>query len=104
MDRRAFLKNSSPVFLFMTNGKFLVRSALSMASERSKVKFRFAVASDGHFGQPQTTWEENYTSVITHINHQHKKHRLMACIINGDVIHNDPAMLPLAKQQLDKLK
>ena len=104
MDRRAFLKNSSPVLLLMTNGKFLLRSALSMESERSKVKFRFAVASDGHFGQPQTTWEDNYTSIITHINHQHKKNRLKTCIINGDVIHNDPAMLPLAKQQLDKLK
>ena len=104
MDRRAFLKNSTPVLLLLTNGKLLYRSALSMESERSKVKFRFAVASDGHFGQPKTTWEENYTSIITHINHQHKKSRLKTCIVNGDIIHNDPNMLPLAKQQLDKLK
>jgi 3',5'-cyclic AMP phosphodiesterase CpdA len=104
MDRRTFIKNSTPVLLLLTNGKLLYRSALSLASERNKVKFRFAVASDGHFGQPKTTWENDYTSIVQHINKQHKRHRLKACIINGDVIHNDPAMLPLAKQHLDNLK
>jgi hypothetical protein len=104
MDRRRFLKNSAPVLLLLTNGKMFYRSALSLTEERKKVKFRFAVASDGHFGQPKTTWESDYTSIIQHINQQHKKSKLKACIINGDIIHNDPAMLPLAKQQLDQLK
>jgi predicted phosphodiesterase len=104
MDRRAFLKNTAPVLLLLTNGKLLYRSVLSPEWESRKVKFRFAVASDGHFGQPKTTWESDYTSVIQHINQQHKHSRLKACIINGDIIHNDPAMLPLAKQQLDQLK
>lgn len=104
MDRRTFLRNTTPVLLLLTNGKSFYRSALSMAGERNKVKFRFAVASDGHFGEPKTTWESNYTSIIEHINQQHNLHRLKTCIINGDIIHNDPAMLPLAKQQLDRLK
>ena len=104
MDRRAFLKNSTPVLLLLTNGKMLYRSALSFASDRKKVKFRFAVASDGHFGQPQTTWENDYSNIIQNINLQHTKNKLKACIINGDIIHNDPAMLPLAKQHLDQLK
>jgi hypothetical protein len=104
MHRREFLKNSTPVLLLLTNGKLLYRSALSLAPELNKVKFRFAVASDGHFGQPKTTWENDYTSIIQSINQQHKQHRLKTCIINGDVIHDDPAMLPLAKQHLDQLK
>jgi hypothetical protein len=104
MDRRSFLKNSTPVLLLFTNGKLAYQSALSMAGSGNKVKFRFAVASDGHFGQPKTSWENDYASIIQHINQQHKQSRLKACIINGDIIHNDPAMLPLAKQQLDQLK
>ena len=104
MHRREFLKNTTPVLLLFTNGKMLYRSALSFASDRKKVKFRFAVASDGHFGQPQTTWENDYSNIIQNINLQHKTSKLKACIINGDVIHNDPAMLPLAKQHLDKLE
>ncbi|WP_207514104.1 metallophosphoesterase family protein [Longitalea luteola] len=104
MDRRSFLKNSTPVLLLLTNGRLLYRSALSLADAGNKVKFRFAVASDGHFGQPKTSWENDYANIIQHINRQHTKSRLKACIINGDIIHNDPAMLPLAKQQLDQLK
>ncbi|THU39706.1 metallophosphoesterase [Niastella caeni] len=101
MDRRSFLKNSAPVLLLFTNGELLYRSALSLTSDRVKVKFRFAVASDGHFGQPKTTWDTDYGNIVQHINQQR---RLKACIINGDIIHDDPAMLPLAKQHLDKLK
>ena len=93
-----------PVLLLLTNGKLLYRSALSFEADSKKVKFRFAVASDGHFGQPQTTWENDYTSIVQHINQQHQQHRLQTCIINGDVIHNDPALLPLAKKHLDELK
>lgn len=104
MDRREFLKNSMPVLLVLTNGKMLFQSAASFEAHRDKVKFRFAVASDGHFGEPKTTWEDNYTSIIQHINQQHQQHRLKTCIINGDIIHNDPAMLPLAKKHLDELK
>jgi hypothetical protein len=104
MHRRHFLKNTTPVLLLLTNGKLLYRSVSELASPRNKVKFRFAVASDGHFGEPKTTWESNYSSIIQHINQQHKQSRLHTCIINGDIIHNDAAMLPLAKQQLDQLK
>lgn len=104
MDRRQFIRNSTPLLLLLTNGKMLYRSALSLNSTHNKVKFRFAVASDGHFGQPKTSWESDYTSIIQNINAQHKTHKLKACIVNGDIIHNDPAMLPLAKQQLDQLK
>jgi len=104
MDRRSFIKNTAPVLFLLTNGELFYRSALSLNSTHNKVKFRFAVASDGHFGQPKTSWESDYTNVIQHINAQHKQSRLKACIINGDIIHNDPAMMPLAKQQLDQLK
>ena len=104
MNRRHFLKNTTPVLLLLTNGKLMYRSVSELASPRNKAKFRFAVASDGHFGEPKTTWESNYTSIISHINQQHKQRKLQACIINGDIIHNDPAMMPLAKQQLDQLK
>jgi hypothetical protein len=103
MHRREFIKNSMPVLLLLTNGKMLYRSALSFA-DKSKVKFRFAVASDGHFGQPKTTWENDYSSIVQQINQQHKKHKLKSCIINGDIIHDDPAMLPLAKKHLDQLR
>ncbi|WP_205510041.1 metallophosphoesterase family protein [Longitalea arenae] len=104
MDRRSFLKNSTPILLLLTNGKLLYRSVSSLANAGKSVKFRFAVASDGHFGQPKTSWENDYANIIQHINQQHKKSRLKTCIINGDIIHDDPAMLPLAKQRLDQLK
>lgn len=104
MNRRHFIKNTTPLLLLLTNGRQMIRTVSDLAAERHNVKFRFAVASDGHFGEPKTTWENDYTSIISHINQQHEQSRLHTCIINGDIIHNDPAMMPLAKQHLDQLK
>ncbi|MBK9510578.1 MAG: hypothetical protein IPO04_14500 [Cytophagaceae bacterium] len=50
--RRSFLRSIGVSSAFLLNGGAI--SAAEYLAGRSKVKFRFLVASDGHYGQPNT--------------------------------------------------
>jgi 3',5'-cyclic AMP phosphodiesterase CpdA len=104
MLRREFLKKSVPVLLLLANGKIAYAAGSDLAEKRKKSILRFAVASDGHYGQPETSYEDDFKRIVEQINFQHKKQPLQCTIINGDIIHNDPVFLPPAKQHLDQLK
>lgn len=103
-SRRRFIKNISFTAVLMAGGggiKYI--SAADAAELRKKTVFRFALASDGHYGQPGTASGENFKKIVDAINGFHQQHTLHSCIINGDIIHDKKEFLPLAKQQLDKL-
>ncbi|MBB5438902.1 putative phosphodiesterase [Pedobacter sp. AK017] len=104
MQRRQFLKTSIPVLVLLANGEIVQGTGKYLAENGKKSKLRFAVASDGHYGQPGTEYAKNYQQVVEQINLQHKKKRLDCCIINGDIIHNSPSFLAPAKKCLDQLK
>ena len=104
MKRKEFLRLSVPAFLLLANGK-VIRAHDYLLSEdhRRKVKLRFAVASDGHYGQPKTEYENFFSTIVSRINEEHKKDPFAFCVINGDVIHDDKVHFPAAKKALDAL-
>ncbi len=104
MKRKEFLHLSVPAFLLLANGKVIkAHDYLLSEDHRRKVALRFAVASDGHYGQPGTDYQNFFSAIVSHINEQHKKKPFSFCVINGDVIHDDKVHFPAAKKALDAL-
>jgi 3',5'-cyclic AMP phosphodiesterase CpdA len=50
--------------------------------------FRFAVASDIHFGQAKTSFAKTTENLIQWLNDEKKKSRLDAVFLNGDLVHD----------------
>ncbi|RWY48139.1 metallophosphoesterase family protein [Mucilaginibacter gilvus] len=70
----------------------------------AKPKLRFAIASDIHYAQQGTPFEENTANLIKWLNDDHTKNHLDMVILNGDLVHNRPDLLPEIKTKyLDKL-
>ena len=103
-SRRQFIKNISFASAFLITGRITPLSANDIVGLRSKVKLRFAVASDVHYGQPNTLFEQMTETVINQINLFHQQSPLDFSVVNGDLIHNEKAFLPLVKGKLDALK
>ncbi|TVP43828.1 MAG: Tat (twin-arginine translocation) pathway signal sequence containing protein [Mongoliibacter sp.] len=98
MQRRLFLKNISvlsaitPLMPFMTYGKMHF-------PENPKLKF--IIASDGHYGQPDTDFEGSHRTLIQAIN---REKDVDFVIFNGDLIHDDPKWMPEVKEVYDQLE
>ncbi len=102
MNRRHFIRNLSVGFLLI-NGKTILTSDLS-PFEKRKLALRFVVLSDGHFGQPNTNYQEFYDIAIGHVNNQHISKPFDFGVMNGDIIHDNVDFLGEAKKSLDNLK
>ncbi len=104
MHRRDFIKIASPIFVLLANGK-IVSANERWVNEvaKSKVKLRFVVASDGHYGQPDTDYENYFSTLVSRINEEHNKNPFAFGVINGDIIHDDKKHFQGAKAALDKL-
>jgi DNA repair exonuclease SbcCD nuclease subunit len=71
---------------------------------RDKIRLRFAIASDGHYGQINTQYESYHDEMISWINAEHKTRGVNFTVINGDLFHNDVSLLPQVKQKWDQLQ
>ncbi|SDH38773.1 3',5'-cyclic AMP phosphodiesterase CpdA [Pedobacter terrae] len=108
-NRRFFLKNSlaaavaasiSPVLSSFADEQHPVS-----ARSAEVLKLRFAIASDGHYGQPGTDYKRHHDNIVKWLNECHDKSPLNFVIINGDLVHDRPDLLPEVKQNYyDKLK
>lgn len=94
MNRRNFILLSSGILL--TGCDFI-------ESFDKKIKIRFAVASNGHYGQPNTDSDLNYSTLVNAINDFDGGKKVDFCVINGDIVHDKLKFFPTAKNQLDKL-
>jgi 3',5'-cyclic-AMP phosphodiesterase len=103
-SRRKFIKNISFASAFLITGKVTSLSANDVIGLKSKVKLRFVVASDIHYGQPNTLYEQMMETVTQQINLFHQQSPLDFCVMNGDLIHNEKSFLPLVKKKMDVLK
>jgi Calcineurin-like phosphoesterase len=104
MKRKEFIRIAAPAFLLLATGKIVQANNFLPADEESKkVKLRFAVASDGHYGQPDTMFENYFATIVDRINTTHAARPLSFCVINGDIIHDDKRFFPAAKKALDNL-
>src|SRR5882672_4119206 len=104
MKRKVFLQIGIPAFLLLANGRIIKANDFLLSEERKrKVKIRFVVASDGHYGQPGTDYENFFTTIVSRINEEHAKNKFSFCVINGDIIHDDKSHFSAAKKSLDAL-
>ena len=101
--RRSFIRNISMASAVLLTGKITGLSAAEVFALRSKVKLRFVVASDSHYGQPNTLFDEMIEKMTSTVNQFHQNNPLDFCVINGDIIHDDKNFLAPAKQKLDEL-
>ncbi|HTL06965.1 MAG TPA: metallophosphoesterase [Chitinophagaceae bacterium] len=105
MNRRQFLRYSTPIALLLANGKIAAATDINPAAwNRRKTILRFAVASDGHYGQPNTPYEEYHATLVNRVNEEHALNPFAFCMVNGDIIHDDKRHYPAAKAALQKLQ
>ena len=105
LGRRRFLDLTLKNAFLITAGRHLVpffpdKESLPGAD---RLALRFALASDGHFGQPDTDHVARHERVVTALNAEKAGRGLAFTVINGDLFHNDPKQLPLVKKTWDAL-
>ena len=98
ISRRHFVKNISFASAFFMGGGFQSLSAQDVDALKDQVKIRFAVASDAHYGQPNTPYEAMMDTIIEKINLFHGSNPLDFCVMNGDIVHDEKSFLSQAKQ------
>ncbi|HEY6977519.1 MAG TPA: metallophosphoesterase, partial [Chitinophagaceae bacterium] len=105
-SRRDFLKLTLRSAVVIGAGNSLQSFAANNFDlpSRDKIRLRFAVASDGHYGQPDTQYEPYHDEMISWINTEHKTRGINFTVINGDLFHNDINFLPQVKQKWDQLQ
>src|SRR5262245_47646809 len=105
LSRKEFLKLGLKSAFIIGAGNSLqsfVGNGSSLPSIDS-VKLRFAVASDGHFGQEKTNYEDYHDRMVNFLNEEKAARGLDFTMINGDLFHNDVRFLPEAKKVWDQL-
>lgn len=78
--------------------------AKNFFTSNDQVKFRFYVASDGHFGQSNTPYEEYHDVLIEKMNLFHSRFPAEFAVLNGDVIHDKKEFLPSAYATYEKFE
>lgn len=83
-------------------GKSYEMSASTMKA-KSKHNLRFAVASDGHYGENDTDYEMYFANIVKWLNHEAQNDGLDFIVFNGDIIHDKPEFLQEVKHIFDPL-
>lgn len=98
MNRRFFLHKLS-----LAGAPLLALPLLSFGNRVTpKVgRLKFITASDGHWGQPGTDYETSHRDLIEAI---HRENGVDFVLFNGDLIHDDPKLLPEVKSVYDQLQ
>lgn len=99
MKRREFLRQITVGGFLVVNGN-LFSTLFNLSDE--DVIFRFTVASDGHFGQEDTSYENYFSTIVDKINKYHSVAPSEFVVYNGDIIHDDPTFINPAYQALSK--
>jgi hypothetical protein len=78
MNRRDFIRISTPVIALLANGQ-IVRAIEGIIEDwkKKKLLLRFAFTSDGHYGQPNTTYQQYSNDLVERINSVHGKTHLI---------------------------
>jgi 3',5'-cyclic AMP phosphodiesterase CpdA len=103
-SRRRFIQEISFASAILLTGRITDLSAEEVYDLKAKVKLRFVLASDFHYGQPNTAFNEMTDQAINQINLFNKSSRIDFCVLNGDIIHDEKNLLPLVKKRTDNLE
>ncbi|MEP6583968.1 MAG: hypothetical protein ABJA90_06865, partial [Ginsengibacter sp.] len=106
LSRRKFLQLSlnGAVVISTTNVIHPFNKDVFNFFPANKIVTRFAIASDGHYGQENTAYELLHDQMVQWINAEKKNRGLDFTVINGDLFHNDVSFLPVVKSKWDQLK
>lgn len=106
VSRKEFIKLTLKSVLVIGAGNSLRSFAASSFNlpARENVMLRFALASDGHYGQPDTNYDFHHDNMIGWLNTEKQQRGIDFTVINGDLFHNDPSFLPKVKAKWDQLK
>lgn len=96
IERRSFLKLIPAV------------SGLSLfpdmnTNPKSKIVLRVLIASDGHYGQPNTDFVEAHADLTGWINRERFQKGVDFVVFNGDLIHDDPMLMYDFKKSISNL-
>lgn len=94
----------------MTSRRHFLKLALGLtaigcqkpASKNAKL-LRFAVASDGHYGQAKTDYQTYFDNIIKHLQQERTERGLDFVVFNGDLFHDDVKFLPEVKKHFERL-
>jgi len=105
ISRRGFLRMGLNGAFVITAGNVLgpLDKDLFTDSSWGKMVCRFATASDGHYGQPETLYEVLHDQMIEWINAEKTNKGVDFTVINGDLFHDDVSFLEPVKKSWDKL-
>jgi predicted MPP superfamily phosphohydrolase len=98
MNRRPFLKKLTVLSSAISTMPFITFGKMHFPFNP---KLKFIIASDGHFGQPNTDFEKSHKELIEAI---HLEENVDFVIFNGDLIHDEPKWMPEVKKVYDTLK
>jgi hypothetical protein len=106
VSRRKFLKLTLNSAFIITAGNTLqpLNKILFNHFPTDTLSCRFAIASDGHYGQPDTQYEMLHEQMIEWINAEKSNRGIDFTVINGDLFHNDSSYLNEVKSKWDQLK
>ncbi len=104
-NRRQFLKLTLGGVAFISTGNPLQLFAGEsfVLPSKDQLKLRIAIASDGHYGQPKTEYDQFHDEMVSWLNTEHSSRGVDFAIINGDLFHNDNSFLSAVKSKWDKL-
>ena len=106
VTRRKFLNlGAKSVFIISAGSAIQAFPAEPYFSgKKANTVLRFAIASDGHYGQPGVKYEQFHSEMMVWLNTEKDRNTLDFTVINGDLIHDDPKWTSELKTHFDKLK
>lgn len=102
-SRRRFIQQISLATLAVMGGPLQRLTGQEVADLQDDVLWRFAVASDIHYGQPNTSYREMTQTILKQLNKFHNTFPLSFCVFNGDLIHDDSSFLSQLKNEFMQL-
>lgn len=99
MKRRSFVKEIS----LLSFASFSCENMNPSPLVSDPRNFKFILSSDLHYGELVTNYESLINNFIVEIKKYIAKNKTDFIILNGDIIHDNPKYLPLAKNQLDTI-
>ena len=104
--RRSFIKLTFNSIVSISAGNLLQAFPANdfTLPSTDKIRLRFAVASDGHYGQPNTLYTKYHDEMIGWLNMEKQQRGINFTVINGDIVHDDPSFFPEVKKKFDELR
>ncbi|UYQ91864.1 metallophosphoesterase [Chitinophaga horti] len=105
ISRRTFLGNSLKSIALIGIGNTLQSFSADdfILPAPEDVLLRFALVSDGHYGQKDTPYGDTHRQMADWLNTLHTSRKLDFAVVNGDLFHDNPAFLPEVKTAWDRL-